>query len=138
MFEIYIIYICIYISSFSLIFLMPTFPQIIIPQKQVGRNSDIYVTMVSYTTQVSLVTLLILQRNETLAKDALLYSRWRAKAGLWQWWQQRWRRQTPRRRSSPVSTCWGPLSRSSCKSVTSIIGGANSSAGDITVVSDLN
>ena len=27
--------------------------QIIIPQKQVGRNSDIYVTMVSYTTQVS-------------------------------------------------------------------------------------
>ena len=28
-------------------------PQIIIPQKQVGRNSDIYVTMVSYTTQVS-------------------------------------------------------------------------------------
>jgi len=27
--------------------------QIIIPQKQVGRNSDIYVTMVSYTTQVA-------------------------------------------------------------------------------------
>jgi Rab GDP dissociation inhibitor len=27
--------------------------QIIIPQKQVGRNSDIYVTMVSYTHQVS-------------------------------------------------------------------------------------
>ncbi len=26
--------------------------QIIIPQKQVGRNSDIYVTMVSYTHQV--------------------------------------------------------------------------------------
>ena len=52
---------------------MPTFPQIIIPQKQVGRNSDIYVTMVSYTTQVSLVTLLILQRNETLAtKDSMV------------------------------------------------------------------
>jgi Rab GDP dissociation inhibitor len=27
--------------------------QIIIPQKQVGRNSDIYVTMVSYTHQVA-------------------------------------------------------------------------------------
>merc|ERR1711884_848181 len=27
--------------------------QIIIPQKQVGRNSDIYVTIVSYTTQVA-------------------------------------------------------------------------------------
>lgn len=26
--------------------------QIIVPQKQVGRNSDIYVTMVSYTHQV--------------------------------------------------------------------------------------
>ena len=42
---------------------MPTLPQIIIPQKQVGRNSDIYVTMVSYTTQVSWATLKIIAKE---------------------------------------------------------------------------
>ena len=45
-------------------------PQIIIPQKQVGRNSDIYVTMVSYTTQVSSH----LTKKDCLLKHWLPYS----------------------------------------------------------------
>ena len=45
------------LASFSPLIRFQLSPQIIIPQKQVGRNSDIYVTMVSYTTQVSLAKL---------------------------------------------------------------------------------
>jgi len=43
--------------------------QIIIPQKQVGRKSDIYVTAVSYTTQVAAKNWFIVMVSTTVETD---------------------------------------------------------------------